>query len=149
AQTGIQDELDKLMLDVDPKYKKPQEQEPEWWEIPTPVSDGKNICLWMTRGVSACYDADGKRRWIRYQRPQHQHHGFFGSPVIADGKLIIFDGNLTALDLADGSVKFSLEGAKIRQPGYNAASLSRIVFAQTEYVLPPGAMDVVRARDGQ
>ena len=149
AEAAIEDEMDKLMIAVNARYKKPDEQgEPEWWEIPTPASDGKNICVFLERGVSACYDLEGKRRWIRYERPLHQHHGFFGSPVIADGKFFILDGTVTGLGLADGSVKSSLDLTKTKSWTLVFASLSRIVFGGTEYVLYPD-VTLIRASDGK
>ncbi len=147
-EIALEDEMDKLMTEVDDRYKKAKEQgEPNWWEIPTPASDGKNICIFLERGVSACYDLDGKRRWIRYEKLLHQHHGFFGSPVIADGKFFILDGRVTGLDLADGSVKTSFDLSKTKQ-GMVFASLSRIVFGGKEYVLYPDGT-LFRASDGK
>ncbi len=148
----VEAQMDKFMLEVDRKYKRPDQQgEADWWEIPTPVSDGKNICIFMTRGVSACYDLEGKRRWIRYARPKGQHHGYFSSPIIADGKFILYDGRITALDLGDGSVKWSVDDTK--QPNQDTklwfASLTRTVVDGTEYVLCPGGALMIRARDGQ
>ncbi len=152
AEEALEDQMDKLMLDVDQKYKRPDEQgEPDWWEIPTPASDGKNICIYVSRGVAACYDLDGKRRWIRYERPKGQHHGYFTSPIIADGKFIIYDGKIAALDLGDGSVKWSVDDTK--PPGASGklwfASLARAVMDGTEYVLCPGGGLMIRAKDGQ
>ncbi len=149
TEQALEDQMDKLMLNVDARYKKPDEQgEPSWWEIPTPASDGKNICVFMERGVSACYDLDGNRRWIRYERPLHQHHGFFGSPVIADGKFFILDGRVTGLDLKDGSVKSSFDLTKTKSWRLVFASLSRIVFEGKEYVLYPDGT-LFRASDGK
>jgi len=150
-ETDLENELDKLMVEVDRKYKRPNQQgEPDWWTIPTPASDGRSVCVWLTRGVSACYDPDGNRRWIGYTRPKDQHHGYFTSPVIADGKFIRYDGRITAFDLADGSVKWSIDDGW--KEGHDSplwfGSLTRCVVGGTEYVLWLGT-DMVRARDGQ
>ncbi len=149
AEQAIEDQMDKLMVEVDQKYKRPGEQgEADWWEIPTPCSDGNNICVFMEQGVSACYDPDGNRRWVRYERPLPQHHGFFGSPVIAGGKFFILDGRVTGLDLKDGSVKSSFDLTKTKGGGLAFASLGRIVFDGTEYVLYPD-VSLFRASDGK
>ncbi len=148
AEAALEEEMDKLMVEVDQKYKKPNEQgEPSWWEIPTPVSDGQSVGIFLERGVSACYDLEGKRRWIRYEKPLHQHHGFFGSPVIADGKMFILDGRVTGLDLKDGSIKSSLDLTKTKSWRLVFASLSRLVFGGKEYVLYPDGT-LIRASDG-
>ena len=150
AETTLEAELDKLMLEADEKYKKPDEQgEPEWWTIPTPASDGKGIFVFLERGISAGYGLDGKRLWMRYERPRHQHHGFFGSPVITDNKFVILDGTVTALDLLDGSVKWSVDLEPIKSWRIWFGSLSRCVIEGTEYVLCPGGNILMRSRDGK
>ncbi len=150
AETILEAELDKLMLEVDEKYKRPDEQgEPDWWTIPTPASDGKGVFVFLERGVSAGYGLDGKRLWMRYERPKHQHHGFFGSPVITDQKFVILDGTVTALDLLDGSVKWSVDLEPIKSWRIWFGSLSRCVLEGTEYVLCPGGNILMRSRDGK
>ncbi len=153
-ESKLENELDKIMLEVDRvKYKRPDEQgEPDWWTIPTPASEGSGVFVWLTRGTRACYGLDGKRRWIRYERPKYQHHGYYSAPVIADRKFVIMDGTITAFDLSDGSAKWSvgLENASKTKGWRNwGGSLSRAVFKDTEYVLCPGGNILVRARDGQ
>ena len=113
AEDELEGELDKLMVEVDSQYKKPWQQgEPDWWTIPTPTTDGKSICVWLTRGISAAYDLNGQRRWISYSLPKGQHHGYFCSPVIADGKFIRYDGSVTAFDIGTGDVKWSVDDGK-------------------------------------
>jgi outer membrane protein assembly factor BamB len=152
-ENDLEKELDKLMLDVDTRYRRPKEQgEPDWWTIPTPTTDGHNVCVWLTRGISAAYDLEGNRRWICYQRTRDQHHGYFCSPVIADGKFVRYDGQLTALDMNDGSVKWSVDDGK---PSYNGSnlwfgSLSRGgILGGKEYIVGPGGAMMVRASDGK
>ena len=153
AEEELEGELDKLMVEVDSKYKKPWQQgEPDWWTIPTPTTDGKNICVWLTRGISAAYDLNGQRRWISYSLPKGQHHGYFCSPVIADGKFIRYDGSVTAFDIGTGDVKWSVDDGK----GTNHSallwfgSLSRGgIIGGTEYITGPGQAILIRARDGQ
>jgi outer membrane protein assembly factor BamB len=151
-EAALEDLMDKTMLEVDPeKYKRPDEQgEPDWWLVPTPVSDGSGIYLASTRGTCAGFALDGTRRWIRYQRPLNQHHGFFASPVIADGKLIALDGTLTAYDTASGATAWSLDLVKDKIKGYLwFGSLLRGDLGGTSYVLCPNGTTLVRARDGR
>jgi len=148
-ESDLEAELDKLMLEVDAKYKRPKEQgEPDWWTIPTPVSDGRCVYEFVERGVSACYDMDGKRRWIRYEQPRHQHHGYFGAPVLVDKKFVILDGTVTALDCADGSMKWSVELEPIKSWQIWFASLATCRIGGTDFVLCPGGNVLMRASDG-
>ncbi len=145
----LEADMDKLMVDVDQRYKRPVEQgEPDWWTIPTPASDGRNVYVFLTRGVSAAYDLKGKRKWIRYERPQHQHHGFFGSPVIADNKFVILDGTVTALDIKDGSPKWSVDNITGGRRIW-FSSLGRCAVGGADYVLCPSHNVMIRAGDGR
>ncbi len=62
----------------------------------TPASDGRFIYTWSASGVSACYDPDGNRRWIRTDRFPAVEHGFSSSPLLVDGKLVVFMRDLLA-----------------------------------------------------
>ena len=58
------------------------------WTFPAPCSDGKHVWVKHNTGVLACYDLDGKRRWMERT---HMSGGVeqLPSPVLADGKVII------------------------------------------------------------
>ncbi len=152
-ENDVETEIDKLMVQVDRKYKKSTQQgEPEWWTIPTPTTDSKRVCVWLTRGVSASYDLDGKRLWINFEETIEQHHGYFCSPVMAGGKFIKFDGRLTALDVATGRVAWSVDDRNGAGKGSDLwfGSLNRGgVFGGEEYILGPEPALLVRVADGK
>lgn len=56
----------------------------------TPVTDGKHIWVKHGTGVAACYDLDGKRKWMkRTHFSQTCSTESMPSPMLAGGKLII------------------------------------------------------------
>ncbi|HLF91967.1 MAG TPA: hypothetical protein VJB14_00765, partial [Planctomycetota bacterium] len=53
------------MQEVDgERYRKPETPDVGFSGL-TPATDGASIYLWLGTGVTACYDLDGNRRWIR------------------------------------------------------------------------------------
>ncbi|MEI7903994.1 MAG: PQQ-binding-like beta-propeller repeat protein [Candidatus Firestonebacteria bacterium] len=68
----------------------------------SPTSDGKNVYAWFTQAVSVCYDLDGNRKWIRMDELQQFEHGASSSPLLVDGKLIVYIRDLLALDAKTG-----------------------------------------------
>jgi outer membrane protein assembly factor BamB len=73
------------------------------------VGEGK-VCTLGVAGVVSCLDADsGKVVWRHDTKAKPQ---FFtsSSPLIADGKCIVFVGALTAYDLASGDSKWTWKG---------------------------------------
>ncbi len=90
--------------------------------MPTPVSDGKNVYVWSDLGIAACYDLDGNRKWAVMPGVKVSV-GRYVSPIIADGKLIIFEnlqdhhkGGLLALDLRNGEILWSLTDKTVGDP---------------------------------
>ncbi len=76
---------------------------------PTPVSDGERIfVVFGSFGVLA-YDLDGQELWRQERPARHNMFGSASSPVIVQGKLIVFTGSdeeslLQAIEPANGSV---------------------------------------------
>lgn len=76
---------------------------------PTPVSDGKRIfSVFGSFGVVA-YDLEGNELWRQPRPVQKNMFGSASSPIIADGKLIVFMGSeeeslLQAIEPATGKV---------------------------------------------
>ena len=69
----------------------------------TPASDGAFVYVCNDYGVTACYDLDGNRRWVRYRKPGHFHHGIHSSPLLVGDKLVVCVGKMyQALDKATG-----------------------------------------------
>jgi hypothetical protein len=71
---------------------------------PTPVSDGKHVWVWCGNGVAACYDLDGRRRWIR--RIEAGQLSYACSPALIDGTLAVFLNKLFGLDAETGEVRW-------------------------------------------
>jgi hypothetical protein len=74
----------------------------------TPTSDGKHVCAFFTTGVSACYDLEGKRHWITRGKGGGSEHGNFASPVLCDGKLVVWANELRGYEVETGKLAWSL-----------------------------------------
>jgi outer membrane protein assembly factor BamB len=116
----------------------------------TPLTDGKCIWTWSASGVSACYDLDGNRKWIRLDRRPAVEHGFTSSPVLADGKLVVFMRDVMAFDAATGKLAWvnPIVGNDGFNPGgYFHGSLVAVDLAGTPAIALANGM-ILRARDG-
>src|SRR5262249_29213100 len=71
---------------------------------PSPLSDGKHVWVWCGNGVAACYDLDGKRRWIT--RIETNNLTYSSSPALADGVFAVYLGKLIGLDAETGKVRW-------------------------------------------
>src|SRR5437868_1123262 len=109
------------------------------------VADGK-VCTLGVAGVVSCLDADsGKVVW----RQDTKARPFFytsSSPMIVDGKCIIYVAALTAYDLAGGDVKWEWKGG-----GTPYGSPVLMTVDGTKQVVTPtvGALAGVRLDDGK
>jgi len=119
--------------------------------MPTPVSDGKNVYVWSELGIATCFDLDGNRKWIRMPGVRECSVGRYASPVLADGKFILFDGPghheqdaLVALDARTGEAAWTMPHDPKSEP---FSSLIATTLAGEEYVIY--GKDLVRARDGK
>jgi outer membrane protein assembly factor BamB len=73
------------------------------------VGDGK-VCTFGVRGTLSCLDAGtGKVVWRKETRSVPTFYTST-SPLIADGKCVVFAGSLSAYDLATGDVKWQWTG---------------------------------------
>lgn len=68
----------------------------------TCVSDGARVWSLFANGVVCCHALDGERLWIALRNSDAQEHGHTTSPLLVDGKLILFLDTLIALDAATG-----------------------------------------------
>jgi outer membrane protein assembly factor BamB len=91
------------MQEIDPARYKKQDVPDVGYSGFTPVSDGTFIYLWLGCGVTACYDLDGHRKWIRADPLAAVEHGFSSSPILVDGKVIVFMRDLFAFDAKTGN----------------------------------------------
>src|SRR5262249_34072818 len=109
------------------------------------VAEGK-ICTLGARGVLSCLDAaTGHIVWRKDTKAWPQ---FFpsSSPLIVDGKCIVFVGALTAFDLANGEPKWEWKGG---QAPYGSPVLMTV--DGTKLVVTPyaGGLAVVTLADGK
>ncbi len=139
--------IQKLLVEIDPKvfaWKTNEHYEAHFgivgFTTPTPVCDGKNVWVWCGNGVAACYELDGKRKWIT--RLEAKELSYSCSPALADGTLAVFQQKLIGLDAATGKVRWE-------QPKINSCNGSVLAARIAKVpVFVNHAGHVVRARDG-
>jgi len=108
------------------------------------VSDGTLVYACFGTGMTACYDLEGRRRWVRLiEMEQASEYGRSASPVLAGGKLILCLGGLVALDPADGRIVWE---AKEPTSSFGTPAAARIGDVDV-LVTPMG--DCVRVADGK
>ncbi len=76
---------------------------------PTPLVHGGRAFAWFGTAGLMCTDLDGKLLWTNTELPFEDVYGVSASPVVADGKVIVYGGQprapyLCALDPASGRV---------------------------------------------
>jgi len=101
-KTKLEGALWAKMQELDPDRYKKQYIPDVGYSGFTPVSDGTQIYVWLGFGVTACYDLDGNRKWIRADPLEAVEHGFSSSPILVDGKIIVFMRDVFAFDAKTG-----------------------------------------------
>jgi outer membrane protein assembly factor BamB len=117
----------------------------------TPSSDGKFLYAWFGDGVTACYDLDGNRRWIRVDRRAAVEHGFSSSPLLIDGKFVVFMRDLMAFDAKTGQLAWKtplVEQDGLNPQGFFHGSLAAATVGEVP-VIVLGNSTIVRAGDGK
>ena len=147
----VEKELAEAMARVDPEKYKPEAIPDIGWSGFTPTTDGRWVYVWSATGVSACYDLDGNRQWIRVDRRPAVEHGFSSSPLLVDGKLVVFMRDLMAFDARTGATAWvtPLVSHKGLNPGgffHGAPVATRIGDTP---VIALGNGTIVRAADGK
>jgi outer membrane protein assembly factor BamB len=109
------------------------------------VGEGK-VCTLGISGVVSCFDAaSGKKLWRKEtgQKPQFYTST---SPIIVDGKCVVFVGALTAFDLSNGDVKWKWSDA-----GTPYGSPTLMTVDGTKMVVTPamGMLAGVNLADGK
>jgi outer membrane protein assembly factor BamB len=111
---------------------------------PTPVSDGKRVWVFFNTGIVACYDLDGKARWMNwYDMRLTTNYGRTASPVLVGERLLIHFGPLVCLDAATGKLLWKNEDAKAT---YGTPAPARI--GDVDVVITPDG-HAVRLADGR
>ena len=99
----LEDSLNKGMAKIGKKYKAAPRGE-AGFTAPTPVSDGESVFVSFGSGVTIGYDLSGNRKWIDLESHPDLEHGYNASPLLVDGKLIVYMGECRALDAKSGKV---------------------------------------------
>ena len=108
-----------------------------------PVSDGKWIWACYGTGIVACYDLDGKARWVDwFDFRRTTQYARTASPVLIGERLLVHFGPLVCLDAATGRVLWKTEKAEAT---YGTPAHARI--GDVDVIVTPGG-DAVRASDG-
>jgi len=139
------------MQEVDPVRYKKSETPDVGFSGMTPVSDGKQLYLWLATGVTACYDLEGRRKWIRVDNLPAPEHGFSSSPVLVAGKLIVFMRDVLAFEADTGALAWRIplishEGAN--PGGYFHGTPARVEQGGVPLIVL-GNGTIVRAADGK
>jgi outer membrane protein assembly factor BamB len=109
--------------------------------MPTPVSDGRSVYVWNGMSIAACFDLEGRCRWITRVDAGKLTYG--SSPALADGVLVVFLNGLFGLDAQTGKLLW-------RQPRVNhnvGALLGVTVSGKSVVVTQRG--DLVQPADGK
>ncbi|OAI42297.1 hypothetical protein AYO40_00195 [Planctomycetaceae bacterium SCGC AG-212-D15] len=106
---------------------------------PAPVSDGKHVWTWCGNGVAACYDLDGKRRWIT--RVPAKELSYSSSPALADGVFAVYLQRLVGLDAETGKIRWEQDKIRGTDGSLLAAKLAGVPVIVSN-------RNIIRARDG-
>jgi outer membrane protein assembly factor BamB len=110
---------------------------------PTPTSNGECVFYINAMGLCACYDFNGKQKWIRIIETAEDEEGFCASPVFHGDRIIVSWGCLLALSAKDGRTLWKADDAKST---FATPCIARI---GGEKVAITSAGDIVRLADGE
>ncbi len=117
----------------------------------TPTSDGKFVYAWFASGVTACYDRNGNRQWIRIDNHQTVEHGFSSSPTLAGDNLVVFMRELMGFDAKTGRDAWRIplvEPTGLNPANYFHGSCVHARLGGVDIVILPSG-GIVRASDGK
>ena len=116
----------------------------------TPVTDGRRVWAWFGMGVTACYDLEGNRRWIRADVLPAVEHGFSSSPLLVEGKVVVFMRDLMAFEAETGKLAWQTKLMPHEGPNpqgfFHGTPFATAIGGVGIIVLGNGS--VVRASDG-
>ena len=122
----------------------------------TPATDGKFVYALFGSGIVACFDADGNCKWKRLLKHRMIEHGYATSPILVDGKLVVYLDDLTIMDPRTGDVLLerphrSNDKAAGDNPGWfdHFYGAGCVLPAGNEKVLYYINGEFVRVRDGK
>jgi len=129
-------------LTVAVRYTQPGIHPTAGYSAPTPVTNGKEVFVAFGNGLVACYDLDGKRKWLKLIEHSNAAYAHAGSPILVGDKLLIHFTDLVALDTRTGT-----ESWRLKHPTGHGTPLSTRIGEVDVVLTPKGAM--VRANDGK
>ncbi len=148
ARTKLRKEIQEKLSEIDPATFTPKydgHYEAHFgivgFTMPTPVSDGEMVYVWVGTGIAACFDLEGNKQWITRIYPGDLTYG--SSPALADGVLVTFLNRLYGFDAKTG--KQLWEQPKVRQ---NVAALMAAKLSGEQVVVTQRG-DVIRPKDGE
>ena len=120
---------------------------------PTAVTDGKNVYVFFADFGLAAYDFEGKPRWQLPLGPFNSQHGIVGSPVYADGRVILVcdqdtDAYAIGVDAESGKIAWKTPRHVIN--GYSTPIIYRPARGPAQ-VIAPGSYQLTAysVRDGE
>ncbi len=117
----------------------------------TPICDGKRLYAWYGSGVTACYDLEGNRLWIRADPLPSVEHGFSSSPLLVDGKIIVFMRDVFAFEAQTGKLAWRIP--LVAHEGFNPGGYFHGTSARAQIGGVPlvvlGNGTLLRAADGK
>jgi outer membrane protein assembly factor BamB len=139
------------MQEVDPARYKKYETPDVGFSGFTPICDGKRLYVWYGSGVTACYDLEGNRLWIRADPLPSVEHGFSSSPLLVDGKIIVFMRDVFAFDSKTGKLAWRIP--IVAHEGFNPGGYFHGTPARADIGGIPlvvlGNGTILRAADGK
>jgi len=149
----IEKEMEKILCESDKeKYKNTgMTYSDGGFMSTTPASDGTFIYAWNAWGVTACFDLNGERKWIRFDKLKPQEHGHYGSPLLIGDKLIIHTGKqYKALDKKTGKEIWTSE-VVLTNPGWSGYWYGSHLYARigNEDIIISGNRALFKASDGK
>lgn len=150
-KAGVEKDLLKKMKPISrDKYRRPLISDVGFSGF-TASTDGKAVYAWFATGVTACYDLNGRRKWIRVDRRPEVEHGFTSSPLLVDGKLVVFLRDLIAFDAETGKLAWVtplMSHGGFNPGGYfHGSPIAATIGGVGVIVLGNGT--IVRASDGK
>jgi len=93
---------------------------------PSPVGDGKYVYVLYGNGVSAAYDLDGNRMWMRFVEHTNGRYGQMASPIVVENRVVVHLNKLTALNSTNGKTVWQTETPDMTNLGNGSPVLMRI-----------------------
>ena len=150
----IEDQLLKKMVKVsEERYGRPATWGCEaGFTAHTPVTDGRRVYVLYGTGVVAAYDRDGNCIWKRLLQRRMVEHGYTTSPLLVDGKLVIYFDSFAELDPQTGAVvlerpRFLPQGKSFQQNAFYGAGCVLSAGGEKVVYYPNG--EFVRLSDGK